>query len=101
MTCPYCEFEGSRGAVHRHLADSHDDRVSIRVDDASGRRWYGIRCPICDAPWDREIKPRLRDPRFVETFDEEIKLVAFDMLLYHVQGEHGLADAGLEPEGER
>lgn len=98
MNCPYCEFQGARSAVHRHLADAHSDKVTTRVDDQSGRRFYEVRCPECDAPWMREIKPRLRDPRFIEKFEEEIKLVAFDMLLYHIQAEHMLAEAGLEPD---
>ncbi|HVL90207.1 MAG TPA: hypothetical protein VM841_08240 [Actinomycetota bacterium] len=98
MSCPYCDFEGARSALHRHLADEHPEKVTTRVDDKSGRRFYEVLCPVCDAPWMREIKPRLRDPRFIEKFEEEIKLVAFDMLLYHIQAEHLLAEAGLEAE---
>lgn len=78
--------------MHRHLGDVHGDRVAIRTGDEGGRRFYEIRCPVCDAPWEREIKPRSRDPRFVEEYDREIKLVAFDMLLYHMQGEHWLEE---------
>ncbi|HEX9696149.1 MAG TPA: hypothetical protein VGB64_07535 [Actinomycetota bacterium] len=102
MNCPYCDFEGARSVVHRHLADEHADRVTTRVAEETGRRFYEVRCPVCDAPWMREIKPRLRDPRFIEKFEEEIKLVAFDMLLYHIQAEHLLAESGLEtePQGE-
>lgn len=88
MNCPYCDFRDSRGAVHRHLAEKHGALVIIRVDEASGRRFYGITCPVCRAPYEHQVKPRNVDPSFLQEFDREIKLVAFDMLLYHMQGEH-------------
>ncbi|MGH2830036.1 MAG: hypothetical protein ACRDJM_06090 [Actinomycetota bacterium] len=99
MKCPYCDLEAERRDVHRHLLDEHPERVAVRVDEKTERRFYEVRCPTCDAPWEREIKPRFRDPEFVTTFEEEIKLVAFDMLLYHIQGEH--VSAGAAPaDGE-
>lgn len=58
------------------------------MDDESGERSYAVVCPVCGAPYEHLIKPRSRERRFLETFDSEIKLVAFDMLLYHMQGEH-------------
>jgi hypothetical protein len=88
MNCPYCDFRDSRGAIHRHLAEKHGALVIIRVDEASGRRFYGITCPVCRAPYEHQVKPRNVDPSFLQEFDREIKLVAFDMLLYHMQGEH-------------
>ena len=88
MNCPYCDFQGARGAVHRHLADAHAERVVIRVDDEKGKRFYGIACPVCNAPYEHQVKPRNYDLGFLQEFDHEIKLVAFDMLLYHMQGEH-------------
>lgn len=88
MNCPYCDFHGSRGAVHRHLAESHGEQVTVRVDEDQGRRYYAIACPVCHAPYEHQVKPRNRAPGFLQEFDREIKLVAFDMLLYHMQGEH-------------
>lgn len=88
MDCPYGDFQGKRGQVHRHLADHHPDKVTIRQDDVTGNRFYDLVCPVCRAPYEHMIKPRSKDPRFLEMFDPEIKLVAFDMLLYHMQGEH-------------
>jgi len=100
MDCPYCDVQGGRGEVHRHLAEAHGEKVTIAVDEERNRRTYEVRCPICDAPWERQIKPRYRDPGFIAEFEEEIKLVAFDMLLYHIQGEHLMpAEAG-ERQGE-
>ncbi len=89
MKCPYCGLQDSRGAVHRHLAEVHGDQVAIRIDTEKGRRYYGITCPVCRAPYEHQVKPRNLDPGFLQEFDREIKLVAFDMLLYHLQGEHG------------
>ena len=88
MNCPYCSFQNSRGAVHRHLSDAHGEMVAIRVDDEKGKRFYGIACPVCRAPYEHQVKPRNYDADFLQEFDHEIKLVAFDMLLYHMQGEH-------------
>jgi hypothetical protein len=88
MDCPYCDFSGNRDSVHAHLGETHGEHVSVRVDEAKDRRYYGIVCPVCDAPWEAEIKPRGRDPNFLTEFDREIKLVAFDMLLRHIEGEH-------------
>ncbi|HEX9713947.1 MAG TPA: hypothetical protein VGB52_15500 [Actinomycetota bacterium] len=99
MDCPFCETAGARTEMHRHLADAHADRVTIEVDEQTGRRTYEVRCPVCDAPWERQIKPRYRDPNFVAEYEEEIRLVAFDMLLYHIQGEHLLPQAA-EQQGE-
>jgi hypothetical protein len=88
MDCPYGDFQGKRGEVHRHLAEAHPDKVTIRHDETTGKRSYGLVCPVCGAPYEHVIKPRSHDPYFLKEFDPEIKLVAFDMLLYHMQGEH-------------
>jgi hypothetical protein len=88
MECPFGDYEGKRGDVHRHLAEAHQDKVTVRMDEQTGSRYYALVCPVCGSPYEHMIKPRSRDPRFLETFDPEIKLVAFDMLLYHMQGEH-------------
>lgn len=95
MQCPYGDFQGKRGEVHRHLVEAHPEKVIVRQDETTGRRSYGLTCPVCSAPYEHVIKPRSRDPRFLEEFDSEIKLVAFDMLLYHMQGEHAeISDFG-------
>jgi hypothetical protein len=96
MDCPFGDFEGRRGEVHRHLAEVHPDKVTIRQDELMGQRYYSIVCPVCAAPYEHIIKPRTRDPRFLESFDHEIRLVAFDMLLYHMQGEHWAAEHGMD-----
>ena len=47
-----------------------------------------LACPSCDDSWKQEIKPRLRDPGFLEEYAREIRVVAFDQFLYHLQAAH-------------
>lgn len=88
MKCPYCEFEGSRAAVHAHLAAVHAQAVHSRLDN-EGRLYYSIYCPYCDFRREQRVKPRWQDPGFLMEFRQEIVLVAFDQLLYHLEGAHG------------
>lgn len=95
MTCPRCDFEGSWRPLHRHLADAHPDLVSF--EERSGRRVYLLSCPQCGASYEQTIKPRLNDPEFVAEFENEIRLVALDMLLHHLVGEHFASQADDRP----
>jgi hypothetical protein len=93
MNCPLCSFEGSPRALHAHLGDTHPDVV--RFEERAGRSFYALTCPVCGEGYEHQIKPRGRDPDFVETFAAQIRLVAFDMLVSHLMGEHeeqGLGD---------
>jgi DNA-directed RNA polymerase subunit RPC12/RpoP len=87
MRCSYCDFQGARPELHAHLTDGHGDRVET-WETRTGRRFYELKCPHCDDSYRREVKPRLRDPGFLEEYAREIRVVAFDMFLYHLQGEH-------------
>ncbi|MDT7947209.1 MAG: hypothetical protein RQ897_02540 [Thermoflexus sp.] len=51
--------------------------------------FYEIVCPYCDFRFTQRVKPRWRDPGFLEEFRREIVLVAFDQLLYHLEVAHG------------
>ncbi len=88
MRCPYCNIEGSRQAIHVHLTDQHGDKVMGRTDEQSGKLFYRLDCPLCDEYSEREVNPRGRDPSFLQTFEREIRLVAFDLLLYHIEAAH-------------
>jgi hypothetical protein len=87
MTCPFCGFNGPRPELHAHLTDTHPDKVET-VTSLSERRYYQLACPSCDDSWKQEIKPRLRDPGFIEEYAREIRVVAFDQFLYHLQAAH-------------
>ncbi|MEX0665788.1 MAG: hypothetical protein WD598_13610 [Acidimicrobiia bacterium] len=86
MQCPWCDFEGTPRALHAHLGEEHPERV--RFEERGPSRFYGIDCPICDEGYEHVVKPRLRDPGFMEEFQREIRLVAFDMLVNHLLAEH-------------
>ena len=98
MNCPFCSFEGSPRTLHAHLGERHPE--AIRVEDRGDKRFYSLDCPICGDGYEREIKPRGRDPGFVEEFSAQIRLVAFDMLVNHLLGEHENLDLPDEPEEE-
>ena len=86
MNCPFCSFEGPPRGLHAHLGEQHPD--AVRFEDKGERWFYALICPICGDGYEREIKPRGRDPGFVEEFSAQIRLVAFDMLVNHLMGEH-------------
>ena len=88
MNCPYCPLEGSRMEVHAHLWDGHPDRVRTFRDEARGTLKFALDCPFCDEGLERAANPRGREPGFLEEFRREITLVAFDLLLYHLQASH-------------
>lgn len=89
VPCPYCTFHASRGELHAHLADAHGDQLSFAWHERSGFLVATVVCPLCGARWDQPIRKARRDPRFVEEFAYEIRLVLFDLLLHHLRGEHG------------
>ncbi len=87
MNCPWCDFAGTLRPLHAHLCDAHPDEVSFETQGS--RHAYAVTCPVCGAGYEQTIKPRMDDPSFVEEYRREIRLVAFDMLLNHLLGEHG------------
>ena len=69
----------------------------FREDDKYGLRLkFALDCPFCDEGLERVANPRGRDPDFLEEFRREINLVAFDLLLYHLQASHA-ERVGLPP----
>ncbi len=86
MHCPFCSFEGPPRTLHAHLGDQHGD--AVHFEERGGRSFYALTCPICGDGYEREIKPRGRDPGFVDEFSAQIRLVALDMLVNHLMGEH-------------
>jgi hypothetical protein len=98
--CPFCSFEGPPRTLHAHLGGEHGD--AVRFEERGGRSFYALTCPICGEGYEREIKPRGRDPGFVDEYSTQIRLVALDMLVNHLLGEHedlpAPSDAAPEPE---
>jgi len=88
MRCPFCEFEGPRPEMHAHLTDGHGGQVRTWATEASGRRYFELACPDCEESFRHEVKPRLRDPNFLDEYAREIRVVAFDQFLYHRQLAH-------------
>ena len=86
MHCPFCPFEGPPRMLHGHLGEQHPD--AVRFEEKGGRSFYALTCPVCGDGYEREIKPRGRDPGFLDEFSAQIRLVAFDMLVNHLMGEH-------------
>jgi hypothetical protein len=95
LNCPFCSFEGPPRGLHAHLGEQHPDAVVF--EDKGGRSFYSLTCPICGDGYEREIKPRGRDPGFVDEFSAQIRLVAMDMLVNHLMGEHEELEI---PEGD-
>jgi len=96
--CPFCSFDGPPRSLHAHLGDQHAD--AVRFEERGGRSFYALTCPICGDGYEREIKPRGRDPGFVDEFSTQIRMVALDMLVNHLMGEHtDLSGDTPEPPG--
>lgn len=86
MRCPWCGWEGQVRGLHAHLAEAHGEQV--RLGETEGGRFYEVECPVCGAAYRQGVKPRSRDPRFVEEYRDQVRLVAFDMLINHLLVEH-------------
>jgi hypothetical protein len=87
VTCPFCGYRAPRPELHAHLTDVHPDVVETLTGPGQ-RRYYQLACAWCDDSWRQEIKPRLRDPGFLEEYSREIRVVAFDQFLYHLEAAH-------------
>ena len=88
MKCPYCDFADSRRKLHRHLGEAHLDLVTMEREEETGKMRYIVGCPMCGLRYQHKVKPRYKDPRFLEEYKAEIALVAFDQLLYHLEEKH-------------
>jgi len=98
VRCPFCSFEGPPRGLHAHLGEQHSD--AVRFEERGGRSFYALDCPLCGDGYEREIKPRGRDPGFVDEFSAQIRLVALDMLVNHLMGEHEELDVQTDDETE-
>ena len=85
--------------LHRHLGEAHLDKVTTERDEATGKMKYIVGCPACGLKYQHTVKPRYKDAHFLEEYQAEIALVAFDQLLYHLEEKHPV-EAGLPPAME-
>lgn len=88
MKCPLCDLQEHRRKLHLHLVEDHGGHVQTNLEEDRARMSYRIGCPLCPVKFERTVKPRGKDRGFLQEFDREIKLVAFDMLLNHMELMH-------------
>jgi hypothetical protein len=63
------------------MLTEHRDRLVTKVEE--GRTFMEVSCPICPEGMSQEVNPRGRDTEFLDKFADEIRMVGFDLLLYH------------------
>lgn len=99
MKCPYCDVEDHRRRIHIHLLEEHGGMVQTGFEEDRARMFYRIDCPECALKIEKTVKPRMKDPGFLQEFEREIKLVAFDMLLNHMEAMHPPGERSGNPDG--
>ena len=72
MKCAFCNYEGPRPEMHAHLTDNHGEEVKTWATEGSGRRYFELACPDCDDSFRHQVKPRYRDPSFLEEYAREL-----------------------------
>jgi hypothetical protein len=92
MKCPWCEIMAGPRALHSHFGEWHGDQV--RTGERNGKVFYEITCPECGQKYEHLMRKAARDPEFVEAFGQQIRMVAFDMLIHHLLAEHELSGTG-------
>ena len=88
MKCPHCDLDYSRMKLHRHLGQAHLNLVTMEREEETGKLRYIVGCPMCGLRYQHRVKPCYKDPRSLEEYKAEIAIVAFDQLLYHLEGKH-------------
>jgi hypothetical protein len=81
VRCPFCDQMGGRSELHAHMVQAHKDRLQTRHQGE--RMFFDVNCPVCSEGMTREVNPRGRDQAFLEKFADEIRMVGYDLLLYH------------------
>ena len=92
MKCPWCETDAPIRQLHAHLAREHGEQ--IRTYQRADRQFYEVVCPYCGQSYDQRIKKAGADESFVTEFEQQILMVAFDMLINHLLVEHEPEPAG-------
>lgn len=87
FTCATGEL-GYEG-LHRHLLEAHPELVTVEVDGPTPQ--FVVACPCCPEQYRQAIKRGRVGADFVQEFAAEIRLVATDICVQHLIGEHGAA----------
>jgi hypothetical protein len=90
---PWCDFTGPARALHAHFGDAHAD--AVRTEEQGGRFFYAVTCPRCGAEYRHVMRKTARSPEFLAEFDQEIRMVALDMLVHHLVAEHEAQETGV------
>ncbi|MFQ5630001.1 MAG: hypothetical protein ACE5I1_14640 [bacterium] len=85
MHCPHCHFEGHRMDLHAHLLEAHAEEVLVYMDESSSKLVYEMTCPICKDSVKQPLRKRAAQ---LDAYKREIRMVAFDLLLYHLAEKH-------------
>lgn len=93
FSCPYCSVTDDRLGVHGHLFEEHSDEMDVeivRVDHERGIE-FTLTCPECNSEEFAKTIPRFTGDaeRVAETYRDELAMIAFDQLLYHLEDDHG------------
>lgn len=99
MTCPYCGYEAARRALHLHLVEQHVEQIELALDEQKQQMYYRLACPSCPFSLRNVVRPRSTDRSFLDEYRKEIGLVAFDLVLYHVEAAHEEPAAADAPPG--
>ncbi len=92
MRCPFCDAQAEARAMLEHLVDRHAEQVSTQQREE--HHYYSVTCPLCQARYSHRVRKAARDPGFLVEFDRQIRMVALDMLVHHLVGEHELEQTG-------
>jgi hypothetical protein len=91
FACPYCEESDDRLGLHGHLVEAHLDRFQTAIPDSNDAIHFGLPCPECaEESFSKTIqRPRADASRVRDTYRDELAMIAFDQLLYHLEEAHG------------
>lgn len=71
--------------LHAHLIKEHAEGIKIYVDEALGKMVFEMSCPVCNESVKQTLK---KSAAILAEYEQEIRMVAFDLLLYHLQEKH-------------
>lgn len=83
MDCPYCGYSAPRISLHQHMLDNHGDQLR-----KEGRN-YVFSCPECGKKTTIEPGSGAEPDELVEKYGTEVRMIALDRLLDHLENEHG------------